>query len=443
MKDLDNLIIRLQKGIVKKSAYINTIRDPFLLIKALKELNELIGNNQIKESVAKQISYLILEKSREAKDDEIMLNTVLLGRPGCGKTEIGKKLAKIWYALGYLKGAQTAPKPKFNFDSFKPDNVEDQNMFNIFLFILLIWVVALTWNFYMSYGSLLTIILIITLIVVVAAIFYNSKTDVKNVKEKKDVNVPVIKTEQKVNDSDIITVVSRVNFVGGFIGSSALKTQKLLEDNLGKVLFIDEAYSLINSPDDPYGSESLNVLNLFMSEHPNEIIIIFAGYEDLLKNTIFKVQPGLKRRCMWQFECEGYDHKELYDIFKLKLDRKKWTIDDEENTKKLFKQHYDAFKEQGGSVDKIIFFSSLEHADEYLENQEIGLKNLKINHIQKGIERLIKNSVTDTIDESKTSNPYTDYMNMFKNKNNKKKEDVIENLTFEECENIKEVLMKC
>lgn len=438
MKDLDNLIIRLQKGIVKKSAYINTIRDPFLLIKALKELNELIGNNQIKESVAKQISYLILEKSREAKDDEIMLNTVLFGKAGAGKTEISKKLAKIWYALGYLKGAQAAPKPKFNFDSFKPDNVEDQNMFNIFLFILFIWVIALTWNFYASYGSLLTIILIATLIIVVAAIFYNQspvKKDTKNIQ-------PVQKIEHvKVNDSDIITVVSRVDFVAAYVGNSAIKTKKLLEDNLGKVLFVDEAYSLYQSREDSFGAEVLNTINLFMSEHPNEIIIIFAGYKDLLQEGPFKIQPGLNRRFMWQFECEGYDHKELYDIFKLKLDRKKWTIDDEENTKKLFKQHEDKFKNQGGDVERLLFFSSLEHADEYLENQEIGLKNLKVNHIQRGIEQLVKNSVSDTRDESKTSDPYADYMSMFKNK--KKKEDIIENLTFEECENIKEVLMKC
>lgn len=432
MKELDNLIIRLQKAIVNKNKFINTIRDPHLLIKSLKELNELIGNQSIKESVAKQISFLILEKSREAKDDEIMLNTVLLGDPGVGKTLIGSKLAKIWYALGYLKGAQTT-KPKFSFD-FKPDNPEDQNMFNIFLFILLIWGLALTWNFYNSYGSVLTMVLIFSLIIVVAAIFYNqskevNKNDKNNIKEVKN----VVKYQQTVNDADIITIVSRVNFVGAFIGSSALKTQKLLEDNLGKVLFVDEAYSLINSPDDPYGSESLNVLNLFMSEHPNEIIIIFAGYEDLLKKTIFKVQPGLKRRCMWQFECEGYDHEELYDIFKLKLYRKKWTIDDEENTKKLFKQNQEAFKEQGGAVEKLQFFSCLEHAEDYLENPDIGLRNLKLNHIQKGLNQLIKHSVTDTCE---AADPYDKYINMFK----KPKEDIIENLTFEECENIKEMM---
>jgi len=431
MKDLDNLIIRLQKGVVKKSSYINTIRDPHLLIKSLKELNELIGNNKIKESVAKQISFLILEKSRELKDcgDEVMLNTVLFGDAGVGKTLISTKLAKIWYALGYLKGAQPVKKP-FNFDHFKPDNIEDENMFNLFILILLIWVIGLTWNFYTSYGSLLTIILVITLIVVVAAIYYNQTPIKKDIK-----NTFIPKVEQKVNDSDIITVVSRVNLVAGYVGHTSIKTKQLLEDNLGKVLFIDEAYSLMQSPEDSFGIEALTTLNLFMSEHPNEIIIIFAGYKDLLQAGPFSAQPGLKRRFMWQFECDGYDHEELYDIFKLKLDKKKWIIDDEENTKKLFKQHEDAFKNQGGDIERLIFFSCLEHADDYLENQEIGLNTLKINHVQKGLNQLITNSVTDT--ESKSTNPYANYMNMYKNQKSKK-----DDFTMQDYENMKELLMK-
>jgi len=406
MKDLDNLIVRLQKGIDKKNAYIRTIRDPHLLIKSLKELNELIGNEKIKQSVAKQISYLILEKCRE-EHDEVMLNTVLLGNPGVGKTLVGNKLAKIWYALGYLKGAQN--KPKFNLEHFKPDQIEDNNMFGIFLFILLIWVIALTWNFYTSYGTALTMVLVMTLIVVVAVIYYNTTTNENHIKfEKKDY-------VQTIRDHDIITVVSRVDMVAAYVGNSAIKTKKLLEDNLGKVLFIDEAYSLMQSPEDSFGMEALTTLNLFMSEHANEIIIIFAGYKDLLQTGPFAAQPGLKRRFMWQFECENYTADELYDIFKLKMDKKKWKIEDDEKVRQLFSKNHENFKNQGGDVERLGFFSCLEHADDYLENEEIGIKTLKYNHIERGMNQLINNSMTENDEE--TTNPYANYMNVFKKKN--------------------------
>jgi hypothetical protein len=430
MKDLDNLIIRLQKGIDKKSAYIKTIRNPHLLIKSLKELNELIGNDSIKESVSKQISYLILEKCRDSESD-VMLHTVLFGNAGVGKTLVSTKLAKIWYALGYLKGSQI--KPKFNFDQFKPDQVEDQNMFNIFLFILLIWVIALTWNFYTSYGSLLTMVLIITLIFVVAVIYYNTTKNEPGKHVKHDSPQQYI----EIKDQDIITVVSRDSLVGAYVGSTALKTKKLLEDNLGKVLFIDEAYSLMQSPEDSFGMEALTTLNLFMSEHPNEIIIIFAGYKDLLQSGVFASQPGLKRRFMWQFECEGYNASELYEIFKLKMDKKKWKIEDENEIKKLFIKHKLEFKNHGGDVDRLTFFSCLEHAEDYLENEEIGIKNLKASHVEKGIHRLVSNSIADTVEES--TNPYANYMNIFKNKD-KKGNDTFDNITFDDINDIKESL---
>lgn len=402
MKDLENLIIRLQKGIDKKHNYIKTIRDPYMLIKSLKELNDMIGNDNIKESVSKQISYLILEKSRGSSND-VMLNTVLFGSAGVGKTEISTKLAKIWYSLGFLKTKQ-AP-PAFNFDQFKPEIMEDQSMFNLFLFLLFIWVIALTWNFYTSYGSLLTVVLVISLIIVVFAIYYNANKTPK----------PICKTDQceykPIKDDDIIKVVSRDDFVGLYVGSSAPKTKKLLEDNLGKVLFVDEAYSLINHHEDSFGMEALTTLNLFMSQHPNEIIIIFAGYKELLNEGPFKAQSGLARRFMWQFECEGYSAEELYDIFKFKMDKKKWELKDVEEIKNLFKKYHANFKNQGGDVEKLCFFSCLEHADDYLENPDIGLRTLNLNQVQKGVDRLITNSTATTCD---SSDKYQNYMDMIK-----------------------------
>ena len=90
-------------------------------------------------------------------------------------------------------------------------------------------------------------------------------------------------------DDQIIKVVTRADFVDRYVGWTSPKTIKLLEENLGKVLFVDEAYSLINGPHDEFGMEALTSLNLFLSQHSKEIIVIFAGYKDLLQTGVYSV----------------------------------------------------------------------------------------------------------------------------------------------------------
>lgn len=434
MSALENLILRLQRGMAKNSSFIKSIRDPYLLIKSLKELNTLIGNSKIKESVALQVGYLIMSKKRNMTDD-IMLNTALIGSPGCGKTKISTILAKIWYALGFLKGTA----PPVNNLPFKliTDNNDTNQYFNIFLFIVLIWVIGLTWTFYTNYGSLLTFILIITLLVIIAAFWYYNTKSVNNQQ----------KIDYDLKDDDVIRIVSRVDFVDKFVGHTAVKTLKLLEESLGKVLFVDEAYSLLHSPDDTFGMEALTTLNLFLSQHPNEIIVIFAGYQDLL-DVPFSAQPGLKRRFMWQFECSPYTSKELFDIFKLKLEHKRLRLADEMGTLKLFDQHYKAFANYGGDVERLIFFSHLEHANDFIENENnTDMDTLSLTHVRKGIQKLKENNTNNFKKDEKNDNCYANFMNMFKSQHGKKekrekKEKIIEELSTLDCDEIRELVQQ-
>ncbi len=427
MSNLENLILRLQKGITKNNDFIKTIRDPYMLVKSLKELNTVIGNNKIKDSVALQVSYLIMHQHRKTMDD-VMLNTALIGSPGCGKTLISTILAKIWYALGFLKGTATPAPTPFKLLS---DNVESNQYFNIFLFIILLWVIGLSWSFYSNYGAMWTFLLLVTLLVVgVAAWYYTAKSI-----QKTDFNF-------ELKDDDIIRIVSRADFVDKFVGHTAQKTLKLLEESLGKVLFVDEAYSLLQSPDDVFGMEALTTLNLFLSQHPNEIIVIFAGYQDLL-DVPFSAQPGLKRRFMWQFECTPYTSKELYEIFKLKLDHKRLKLDDSEGTKKLFDQYYDYFTNYGGDVERLIFFSHLEHANDFIEDESNhNLDTLNLSHIKKGIQKLKENNTSHFKTDEKNENCYANFMKMFKSKKGTKpkKEKMTREMSTLECDEIKEII---
>jgi len=195
------------------------------------------------------------------------------------------------------------------------------------------------------------------------------------------------------SDSQIIKVVSREDFVDQYVGWTAPKTKKLLLDNIGKVLFVDEAYSLVEGLDDKFGVEAATTLNLFMSQHPNEIIVIFAGYKNLLEKGIFTAQPGLKRRFMYHFHCDGYTPEQLFKIFKSQLAKKGWGVTDDKEAINIFIKEKDAFPFSGGDTERLTHYAKVEHSKDYMKKAE-GMKLNKLSplHISKGISKLKENS---------------------------------------------------
>jgi hypothetical protein len=162
-------------------------------------------------------------------------------------------------------------------------------------------------------------------------------------------------TDKTSTSNNILRIVGREDLVGGFLGQTALKTEKILNESLGKVLFIDEAYAIVNDEKDSYGREALTVINRFMSEHSDELIVIFAGYKDLMEQTIFKLQPGLKSRCTWVFEVDGYSTDGLVKIFKQQLEENGWKLSPEINLTQMFKDHGD-FPGYGRDTNRLVFY---------------------------------------------------------------------------------------
>ena len=177
MTELSRLIARLQRGIARNASYIKTVRHPHLLIASLQELNDLIGNDKVKDAVATQVSHLIMIKRRALensaiKEDEVMLNTVLYGPPGVGKTLVGTKLAKIWYSLGYLDGSRNAKEKKQELGDLLKDLFKDGSsgmgsgttddtaitIYVMFIFIMvLITILSMAWGFYNRFGGFWTL----------------------------------------------------------------------------------------------------------------------------------------------------------------------------------------------------------------------------------------------------------------------------------------------
>jgi SpoVK/Ycf46/Vps4 family AAA+-type ATPase len=107
----------------------------------------------------------------------------------------------------------------------------------------------------------------------------------------------------------------RVGLVGQYIGETALKTAAVIQQALGGVLFIDEAYSL--TPKDSgrdFGREAVETLLKAMEDYRDDLIVIAAGYPDLMKDFL-KSNPGLQSRFSTVINFDDYRPPELLEIF--------------------------------------------------------------------------------------------------------------------------------
>ncbi len=109
--------------------------------------------------------------------------------------------------------------------------------------------------------------------------------------------------------------VSRTDLIAGYQGQTALKVKKVIEKAKGGVLFIDEAYSLTeNDHSDSYGRECLTELTKALEDYRKDLVVIVAGYTDLMKD-FFDSNPGLKSRFNTFIEFSDYSSDELVNIF--------------------------------------------------------------------------------------------------------------------------------
>ncbi len=107
----------------------------------------------------------------------------------------------------------------------------------------------------------------------------------------------------------------RSGLIAGYLGQTAIKTQKVIQEALGGVLFIDEAYSLVNDKEDSYGKEAIETILKAMEDNRDELVVIVAGYDELMHNFI-ESNPGLRSRFNKYFHFSDYNGTELLNILK-------------------------------------------------------------------------------------------------------------------------------
>ena len=120
----------------------------------------------------------------------------------------------------------------------------------------------------------------------------------------------------------------RAKLVAGYSGQTAIKTNQLVDQALGGVLFIDEAYTLKSSDGDTFGAEAIDTLLKRLEDDRGKFICIVAGYTDQMHDFI-DTNPGLKSRFTQTIHFDDYTPDELTEIFLHLAEGKNFSVDDD------------------------------------------------------------------------------------------------------------------
>src|SRR6201982_1585913 len=115
----------------------------------------------------------------------------------------------------------------------------------------------------------------------------------------------------------------RADLVGEYLGATAIKTNELVDAALGGVLFIDEAYSLVNEGDgqaDRFGQEAVQALLKRAEDDRDNLIIILAGYEKQMESFLAS-NPGLASRFATRLKFPSYSPAEMLKLAEYALER--------------------------------------------------------------------------------------------------------------------------
>ncbi|MDX3109391.1 AAA family ATPase [Nonomuraea angiospora] len=132
-------------------------------------------------------------------------------------------------------------------------------------------------------------------------------------------------------ETPYVVEAQRADLVGEFLGATAIKTNELVDRALGGVLFIDEAYGLVNSSDgqpDRFGAEAVQTLLKRAEDDRERLIIILAGYEQEM-GAFLSSNPGLASRFATRVRFPGYSPAELVEVTELLQRRRGDTMDAE------------------------------------------------------------------------------------------------------------------
>lgn len=176
-------------------------------------------------------------------------------------------------------------------------------------------------------------------------------------------------------------IAKRSDLIAGYLGQTAIKTQKIIDKAEGGVLFIDEVYSLGSSGTDSFSKECIDTLNQNLSE--KNFICIIAGYEKDIKEHFFSKNAGLERRFPWAFTIDKNTPYDLYLIFlKFVKDNGFYFIKkDNDRLIQFFSSNQEYFKYNGGSLKNFFDKLKIYYYQNYFGRKKNIKKSVNINDI--------------------------------------------------------------
>lgn len=139
--------------------------------------------------------------------------------------------------------------------------------------------------------------------------------------------------------------VGRADLVGQFVGWTARIVKDKFKAAKGSVLFIDEAYSLLDDRNGLYGDEAINTIVQEMENMREDIVVIFAGYPRPMEKFLSR-NPGLRSRIAFHVPFDNYSPEELYGITKLIAAQKGMCLNELEVRPKLLSAFQDVSRQE-------------------------------------------------------------------------------------------------
>ena len=120
----------------------------------------------------------------------------------------------------------------------------------------------------------------------------------------------------------------RSGLIAEYVGQTAVKTNAVVDSALNGILFIDEAYALLDKNGGGYGDEAIATLLKRMEDDRDSLVVIVAGYTNEMKSFI-DANPGLQSRFTRYINFQDYSSDDLYAIFMSRMKKYAYKLDND------------------------------------------------------------------------------------------------------------------
>lgn len=211
-----------------------------------------------------------------------------------------------------------------------------------------------------------------------------------------------------ITKSDKFRIANRSDLVGEYVGHTATKTQKVIDESIGGVLFIDEVYALGNggastsdSRSDSFSLECINTLNQNLTERKGEFILIIAGYREETERFFFGLNQGLKRRFSFYYNIEGYDWQQLSRILIFKVGRlARWHLTEAAQRFLLDERFLESrmahFPHFAGDIETLLLNIKISHCKRVFGKEEVLQRQIEPDDVRAGFERFLVQKQDDS-----------------------------------------------